>query len=391
MKSILLFLLIPIFVFGQDDFSLNQGRISPNKYFQELPFEFLKGQIIITVSINGDNYRFSLDTGAPTSISDELYKTLNPSNIGTIEVSDANNEKDSLKVAILKSIKLGDIEIKEAPTLVVNSENLIYKCIELDGNIGSNSLRNSVVQFDYLNKKVRISNSTKPLNLDRKFSQKMELTSNQSSPLLWVKLDQNDKVKLQVLFDSGMEGLFDMSLRYFSNLIKYDLFTNVKSVTGNHSMGLHGNTTDTLHSQFQIKQLKFSQLKLENATSYTTKSPNSRVETKVLEFAIVTLDYKKERIYFSPIGSQVQNASIPTFPIQPNYKDGKYQIGFIWYPEKVPNINIGDEILSVNDISCQDKSICELFLLLTNSDNQKLNLVTKDKNGIEYKSTIIKE
>lgn len=392
MKTILFFLLIPLVVFGQEtQLNLNEGRILQNEYFEELPFEFLKGQIIINVSIDGKTCRFSLDTGAPTSISDNLYEKLNSSTIGKLEISDSNNEKDSINVIILKSIDLGSITIKKTAALVLDSDNLIFKCFELDGNIGSNSLRNSVVQFDYPNRKIKITNTIKNLDLKRRCSQKIELTSNQSSPLFWIQLVGNDKGKLQLLFDSGMEGLLDISLRNFSTLNKYDIFKNVKSATGNNSIGLLGDTGDTLHYQLQIDRLKFGKMELENATSKTTKSSNSRIGTKILEYAVVTIDYSKERIYFSPIGGNVQNAFNPRFPIQPNYKDGKYQVGFIWSPEEVPNIHSGDEILFINDISCQGKSICEILLLMDNSDKKELKIVTESKDGKQYTSTILKE
>lgn len=391
MKKFLLFLLIPISVFGQADFSLNRGSILPNEYLEELPFEFLKGQIIINVSIDGKNYRFSLDTGAPTSVSNKLYEKLNSSAIGKLEISDANNEKDSINVIVLKSIDLGSITIKETSALVLDSDNLIFKCLELDGNIGSNSLRNSVVQFDYPNRKIKITNTIRNLNLKRRSSQKMELTLNQSSPLFWMRLVGNDKGKLQLLFDSGMEGLLDISLRNFSTLNKYEIFKNVKSAIGNNNIGLLGNTGDTLHYQLQIDKLKVGKMELENATATTTKSSNSRIGTEILEYAVVTLDYRKKRIYFSPLGGNVQNAFDPKFPIQPNYKDGKYQVGFIWSPEKVPNIHSGDEILSVNSIPCQGKSICELLTLMDSLDCEELKIVTKSKDGNEFITTIMKE
>ncbi|WP_282035936.1 retropepsin-like aspartic protease [Saccharicrinis aurantiacus] len=392
MKTILFFLFIPFVLIAQKtDFLINQGSLLPNEYYEELPFEFLKGQIIINVSIEGKTYRFSLDTGAPTSVSNNLYKKLSTSKIGKLEIFDANNEKDSINVISLKSLKIGDITIKNTPALVLDSDNLLFKCLDIDGNIGSNSLRNSVVQFDYPNRKVRITNKVKNLNLERKSSQRMVLTSNQSCPLFWIRLVGDDKYKLQLLFDTGMEGLLDISLRHFSTLNNLEVFTKVKSASGNNSIGLFGITKDTLHYQFQIDRFRFGNMELKNATAKTTKSPSSRIGTDILKYAVVTLDYKKERIYFTPIKSDSQNAYKAKFPIDPNYKNGKYQVGFVWSPDKVPNIHAGDEILFVNDISCQEKSICELLLLMASIDENKIEIVTKGKDEKQYISTIMKE
>lgn len=392
MREILLFLcLIPTYVLGQADFSLNQGTMSTNEYFEELPFEFLQGQIIIKVSINGSHYRFSLDTGAPTSISDSLYKKINSETISKIKITDANSNTDSVIVITLKSIRLGDISINNTSALVLNSNNLIFKCFDLDGNLGSNSLRNSVVQFDLPNKMIRITNKAKNFDLKRKNSQKLKLTLYQSSPFFWVKLIGKDKGILQLLFDSGMEGLLDLSLRNYLLFKKHEIFKNTRTAVGNNIIGLLGTTTDTLHYNLQVEKLKFGKIELKNTIIKTTKAQNSRVGTKLLEFAVVTLDYKKERIYFTPIGENEQDAYNPTFPIQPNYKDGKFQIGFIWKPEQVPNITLGDEILFVNGISCREKSICELLLLMDGIDNRKIEIVTENQEGKQFTSTIVKE
>ena len=74
--------------------------------------------------------------------------------------------------------------------------------------------------------------------------------------------------------------------------------------------------------------------------------------------------------------------------MQINYKDGKYQIGFVWNPKQVPNIKLGDEILFVNGISCREKSICELLLLMDSIDSNKLEIVTENQEGKQFTSII---
>lgn len=391
MKYVLLFLFIPVMALSQNhDLCLNHGAINQKEYFEEIPFTFLKGQIIVNVSIDEKNYRFSLDTGGPTSISDELYAKFNFPVIKKIEAADANNEKDSVKVISLKSLSLGNIEIKNAAALVVNSSNLIYKCLGIDGNLGSNSLRNSVVQFSSPEKTIKITNDVKKLNLKRKDSKKLKLTTVQSSPVFWIDLIGRDKGRLQVLFDSGMEGLLDISLRSFADFNEYNIFHNIKSANGNGSASLFEVPNDTLHYKMSVDKMKFGKLELQNVISTTTKAENSRVGTKILEYAVVTLDYNGKRIYFSPIDNYVKDAYEPTFPIQPTYKNGKLQIGFIWNNEKYPNICLGDEILSIDGVSCKERTICEL-LLMNDLNGKERTITTRGRDGKEITTIITKE
>ncbi len=391
-KHILFFLFIPMTVLSQgSEFNLNKGRIKQKDYFIEIPFEFSKGQIIVNVSINGKIYRFSIDTGAPTSISDSLYNKLNLSTIHKLELTDANNEKDSVVVGLLNSLNIGSIEIENTPVLIINSNNPIYKCLGLNGNIGSNSLRNSVIQFSLPDKMVRITDKVAKLNLKRKHSQKIQITPNQSNPFFWIKLKGRDKGKLQLLFDSGMEGFMDISLRNFYIFKKYDIFRNIVSSEGNNRIGLLGNTNDTLHYRMTVPKIEFGKIKLHNSKLNTTKSIDSRIGTKLLEYSIVTLDYSKEKIYFTPINDNVKDIYEPTWPVEPTFKDDKFQVGFIWNPDKYSNINLGDEIVYVNDFYCRGKDICEIMFFMKSLDDNKIKMITENKEGKQYTSTIIKE
>ncbi len=278
----------PMLIWGQESiFSFNKGGIKQKKYFEEIPFEFVKGQIIVKVAINNETYRFSVDTGAPTSISDKLQSKLKLPIIHKLELIDANSLKDSINVALLKSVKVGNIQIENTPILILDSENLIHKCLNIDGNIGSNTLRNSVVQFSVVqfslpDKMLRITDKVKKLKLKRKNSQRITLSPNQSSPYFLIKLEDKEKAKLELLFDSGMEGFLDVSLRNFAGLQKYQLFRNIKCSNGNTNIGLFGIPSDTLRYRMTIPRVKFGQMELRNLVTKTTQATNSKLQIQEL-------------------------------------------------------------------------------------------------------------
>ncbi len=388
-QYILLCLCVSLTVFGQEkQFNLNQGSIKQKEYFTEIPFEFLKGQIIVNVSIKGENYRFSIDTGAPTIISDKLYNQLGLSTVHKVQMTDSQNAKDSIHVAMIKSLKVGDIEIENSPALVMNSENLIYKCLHIDGNIGSNSLRNSVIQFSLPNKVVRITDKAKKLKLKRRNSQRLKLFFGQSSPYFFVKLKGKDKGRLQLLFDSGMEGDLDLALRHFFLFRKYNIFKNIEGAKGNNSVGFLGIAKDTLRYRMTVPKIKFGKIELQNLTISTTRAVDSRVGTDFLKYAEITLDYAKKRIYFTPIGHRIKDVASVNKPIQFSFKNGKLCIGFVWDTKQVPNVSLGDEVVYINDISCRGKKECELLFLLNKINSKEIKLVTEDKVGKQHISII---
>lgn len=384
-----LFCLINFESFSQKtDFTFNEGETAKEVYFSEIPFEFIKGQIIIRVQLNGQTYRFFVDTGAPTSISENLYNTLLPQTINRLPIKDSSDKHDSLNVVLMPNIKIGDIAFENTPALVIPDSNFIYNCFKIDGAIGSNLLRKSVVRFSYPKKTLTLTNSVKKLALSKKESTKLFLTPNQSSPFFWLELKGEDKAKVHLLFDSGMEGLFDLSLRNYKQLDKYELFTDILAANGAGSFGIFGVANDTIHYKMKVRELNFKGTRLQNAVITTTKTANSRIGTELLKYAELTLDYKHKRIYFTPIKEGIQNAYEKQFPIQPIHRDGKLKVGFVWLPAEVPNISKGDEIVRIDGIDCSTIDICELMFMLYNIDKDKYEIECKGSDNSIY-STII--
>ncbi len=122
--SLLFFVLCaPMLIWGQEStFDFNKGEIKQKEYFEEIPFEFVKGQIIVKVSIDNESYRFVVDTGASTLISEKLRRKLQLPIIHKLGVTDSNNVKDSTNVALLKSIKIGNIQVENTPVFVLDFE-----------------------------------------------------------------------------------------------------------------------------------------------------------------------------------------------------------------------------------------------------------------------------
>ena len=116
------------FSFYSQNIDLNIGEVKSKDYYEEVGFEFIKDKIIVPVSIEGKEYRFILDTGAPNIISNEINNLISPKLIKTIPVSDASGKKENLKVVSVKNLILGNIEFINTATLVYDlNSNPIFK------------------------------------------------------------------------------------------------------------------------------------------------------------------------------------------------------------------------------------------------------------------------
>jgi hypothetical protein len=84
--------------------TLNLGKASTKNYLSVVKFEKLRDKLIVPVTIEGRQYRFLFDTGAPNIISQELDSILNLKQIGSIPTSDATGKRDILKVVSVASL-----------------------------------------------------------------------------------------------------------------------------------------------------------------------------------------------------------------------------------------------------------------------------------------------
>ncbi len=162
-------MLIPAASFSNELINLNGGNIEQTQYFEKISYKKIKGKIIVEVSINSKLYKFIFDTGAPFSISDRLYKELTPQTIGKMEIGDQSGAKDSIQIITLPKLNIGGIVFLNTPGLVLQEgSSKVWDCFGVDGIIGSNMLRNCVVQFDDQNKQIVITDNAKSFDLKKK-------------------------------------------------------------------------------------------------------------------------------------------------------------------------------------------------------------------------------
>jgi predicted aspartyl protease len=176
------------FSFAQN-LDLNKGKTQEQNYYSEIKFEYINGKIIIPILINDKTYRFLLDTGAPNLITKKLVDILKLKSLQEIKVSDANDNKSLMNLVELPNLTIGNVVFENSVALSSNDENnLVFDCFNLDGFIGSNIFRNSILQIDTRNKTLIITNDEKKLKLNKKNSIELSLIGNQNSPYIWIKL-----------------------------------------------------------------------------------------------------------------------------------------------------------------------------------------------------------
>lgn len=385
--SVFFWLLIAHLSFGQTHFSFNEGGSPQKDYFSSIPYENLNEKIIIKVQIKAKTYRFILDTGAPTTISTALSEALQLNVITQIPVLDVHQKKDSLSVVRLSDITIGDVNFTDIPTLVAKN-NPIFECLQVDGFIGSNLLRDVIVQIDATSSRVILTDDPKKLALRSKDASDLFL-DQQSSPIITIFLKNKKKAKEQLLIDLGSNAFYELSLNHFSTFQKYDLFKVLGQSKGSSSLGLFGLADDALQYRLTVPQIEINNTTLLHVNTETMPDPNSLIGSKILHYGVVTIDYKNKKFYFAPFEKGDVDASEKQFPISYVPRNNQLFIGFVWDSQIANRISTGDQIISIDDINYENVSICDMMTqppIFKGKNRAKL--VTQNRQG-EKVETII--
>lgn len=383
------------FTLAQNKINLNQGTILPKKYNQTIPYEKIKGKLMVKVQINNKNYNFLFDTGAPFAISQKLFKELNLKTVGDVDLHDSSGKADKMIITSLPDLQLGEIHFKDSQGIVFQEATTeILTCFGIDGIIGSNMLRNSVVQFDDRNNKIIITDNVDNLSLKTEVYQKLDLSASQSNPFINVILKKGKKDAAdKILFDSGAESFYEMSLDAYKFLKeKTDVTTTVAESKGTYSWGFHGMSDLQFQHILETPEFILNNEKFENIRITTTESQESRMGSKSFQFGKFTLDYRKKRFYFEPYENiDKTKVSEKTWGISPTIKNKKFVVGIIWDKSLEKEINLGDEILQFGSVNFEKKDFCELIKAETDFQEKELTVVLKDIKTGKIKSVTIKK
>jgi hypothetical protein len=376
-------MLVSTATFSKEFISLNGGNIEQAKYFERINYQKIKGKIIVEVTINSKPYKFFFDTGAPFSISEKVYKELNPQAIEKMDIQDQSGAKDSMQVIMLPKLNMGDLVFINTPGLVLPQNNSrVFDCFGVDGTIGSNMLRNSVVQFDDQNNQLTITDNAKIFYLKKKQYQQLELSNVQSSPYIKVLLQKGiQKGDDKILFDSGSSDFYEMcngAFNFFQG--RFDLMDKIAEGEGSFTLGVHGFADKQKGHAVNIPELVINTTKFNKVFVHTTSNGESRIGSKLLRYGKTTLDYKNKHFYFEPYENiDLDELSERLWSIGTIFQNGKTVIGIIWDKSLEKDINLGDEILKFKGANFATMDLCSIIRSEDNStSNVEADIELKD-------------
>jgi len=341
--------------------NFSKGKASKQKYYSEISFEFVKGKIIIPVTIEGNTYKFLLDTGAPNLITSNLKQIIEHKEGNSMTIKDANSNRSSMEVVNIPSLTLGNIKFNNQTALVYSSDdNLIFNCFKVDGFIGSNLLRNSIIKFQLKEKKIIITNDIRKVKPKKRFKSDLKIVGAQKSPYIQIEIKGDRNANENLLFDTGMDGFYDLCLSHYKFFVEQNALSTHSEGKGSIGMSLFGNAKANNQYRLKIPEIHFTNAIFKNVVTETSDDNNSKIGAKLLEYGNVIIDFKHKDFYFEPFETEV-DLDKKLLGFSPTIIDNKVVVGIVWDNALEDILKFGDEIISVNGLYFSEKDICELL------------------------------
>lgn len=324
---------------------------TPARFATSFPFEIKTGHLQIPVKVNGIDFLFYLDTGAPTAVSSRLARQLE------IKPVKLGERVDTL--VTIDDLNFGGMSYNDVGGILVNSNDLFKRsCTTIDGLVGANVMNKNIWQIDYVNKQIVVTNNMEDLrHIDSAIQIPFTTAPFTKTPILELTLDNGQTV--QLVYDTGFNGYVTLNTDSADKFIHSFPAEHVtRSLSVGYSSILGDSVAKVIDTSYVIQAtLKSGNNVLGNVPvtygRYKNYSENKNgvIGNDFFKQSIVTLDWSTKTMYV-----------YSTKPIEKIYKtwgmsygmvDDKLIVGSIvpgMEPQRL-GVSIGDEIIEVNGIN----------------------------------------
>lgn len=363
---------------AQQEITYNLGAATSKNYYEEIPYEADNGKLFITVQIAGKPHKFLLDTGAPVMLTKEFAAELALPVLRYDRMIDVSGKVDSAAVVALKEIKIGNTTFADIPTLVNLPEQL--KCWHVDGIVGSNLLRNSIVTFDGEKHTIIITDQLDKLTFLNKKNSGV-LTTNtdvQSTPMMTFNL--KNKVNMIIEFDSGDSGFLRLTEEMMNKITPYKVYDLISKGYGADTYGVYGLQKPADKYQIKIPFLTMGNTRFDNVVAATNNTGIPGVGTQLINYGNVTLDYIHGKYYLTASKDKF-DLNEKLWAITPAVANDKIIVGVVWDSAK-GDAKPGQQIVAIDDTPYPTVTFCDwLNLRPTLKAKQTAVFTIKDDQG----------
>lgn len=273
--------------------AIRSGEIAQNQFIETVNIEIRKGLIFLPVIIEGKEYRFLFDSGAPFSISNHLQNNHAFKIVSKGNIKDSDHNRKKVLWAKVDAINIGDVSFMKQTAFIGDFDaNPLYKCLKIDGIIGSNLIRHCNWTIDQKQKSLTLFNGigednlkeciTIPFKTDYQYNMFTDLNLGQAT------------VK-NVLVDYGSNGSIALNDDIFTTLKNRNIIGETLIEKGMQQSGIVGKTVDLRREIVYSDSVSIDSIYLKKVMLRTGKTVS--VGNRFLSRFKVTIDWNNKNLY----------------------------------------------------------------------------------------------
>lgn len=366
-----------------------EGQQRTERVCDTIPYEFVRGKIIIPVTVNGRKVKYIVDTGGRTgTVRNEAVEMGAVEGLLSANVSDFNNKGLSYPTAYVKNVQLSpSYQLAQLETMVIPA-NGFFKELGVAGLLGGDAFARAVVTFDARNRILILNYPYRPGGL--KLADGREMFPGPGNHSI---VEMNfGEVRKKVLFDTGVT---DLLLLCKDDYLEVGMpVEKIATVTGISGIGIGGLSTPVESDKVVVKEMEFGGKHFTRAGTITNPMPHSIIGVEMLEYGKVIIDYMRSRFYFFPydpetveLGGAPKTWNVGVLPVNDHF-----EVTTVWENMR-GKVEIGEQVTHINDTDMSGiaPSQFEVERILTESGKTTAWLTLKDKQGKVRRIEICKE
>lgn len=273
--------------------AIQYGEVDRQNFDETVDIHIQEGLIFVAVTIGGEEYKFLFDTGAPLSISHQLQKKYSYKVISKGNIVDSDQNRKQVSWVQIDSVEIGDVAFLNQSAFVGDfSANPTLECLNIDGIIGSNLMRQCNWTIDQDGRQLRLSDTIDPSTEERSITLPF-VTDNQYN--MFVNIGIGTSTVRNLLVDYGSNGSIAVNDEIFSKLKERKTFGEIYLEEGVKQSGIVGKPIALNRKITWLDSISVHDQPLYNVVLRTGKK--DLVGNKILSRFLVTIDWTTKSLH----------------------------------------------------------------------------------------------
>ncbi len=288
------------------------------------------------------------------ALTGELCNELNIPVVDSVKITDVNGKEVGLPRVVVSSLLTldGQINFSGVPAMKLATPSP-FECFHADGLIGSDLLKDLIVEIDSKAKTITVTSAEKASNVSLR--KMLPFSGKGFMPIITLQAGAGNS--LIALFDTGCPSFLSLKDTDYENLRSGRAFQVMSEGVGGGSIGVGGMTESELSYRVEFPLLSVGPTKFKQVTAETSTPPYTLLGVKLLEYGKVTIDYPRRRWYFEAYEQEFDLAG-KYYNVNLQVKDGDLVVATVWSAMKGV-VEVGDKVLKINGKPVGKYDFCE--------------------------------